>query len=265
MVDAIIPGCGDGLVEPSLEECDDANDVDTDACTNACTKAVCGDGIVQEGVEGCDDANMIDTDACVACQPAFCGDGIIQEGVEECDGADNCNGACIRDRVVFVTAETQNGLFSVSDEGLLAADSFCRGRALGAGFDVQEHDFWAWMSDSETSPAQRFHKSPGRYVLTDGTVIAESWDDLTDGELLAPIQLTQHGELVEGTSEVWSNTGPDGFTAADPQSCNDWTVADLTEGRVGFAIYSDVRWTNMDFLNPTGCPTEAHVYCFEQE
>jgi cysteine-rich repeat protein len=41
----------DGIVHEGVEECDDGNDVDTDACTNACTNAVCGDGIVHEGVE----------------------------------------------------------------------------------------------------------------------------------------------------------------------------------------------------------------------
>lgn len=45
--------CGDGVVGVS-EECDDGNDVDADACTNACTVAVCGDGVVQAGVEECD-------------------------------------------------------------------------------------------------------------------------------------------------------------------------------------------------------------------
>ncbi|MCA9689856.1 MAG: DUF4215 domain-containing protein, partial [Myxococcales bacterium] len=189
----VIPGCGDGFLDAPIEECDDGNHVDGDDCTNACTVAECGDGIVREGAEACDDGNTVSTDACVDCQLARCGDGVVHEGVEECDGADDCNDACIRDRVVFVTSETQTGLFSVNDAGLAAADSFCRSRALGAGFDVQEHDFWAWMSDSETSPAQRFHRSPGRYVRMDGTVIAESWDDLTDGELLAPLEITEKG------------------------------------------------------------------------
>ena len=264
----IIPGCGDGLLEPSLEECDDGNQIDTDACTNACTNAVCGDGIVQEGVEGCDDANMIDTDACVACQPAFCGDGIIQEGVEECDGAENCNGACVRDRLVFVTAETHDGDFAGGGmlTGIEAADAFCRSRALAAGLDVNGTDFWAWLSDAETSPAQRFFQSAGRYVMPDGTVIAESWADLTDGELLAPLQVTEHGELVD-TPLVWSNTGIDGAPAADPQSCDGWTTSDfMVLGRFGIAQYSDARWTDdVGPANPTGCPDAAHLYCFEQQ
>ncbi|HRI10663.1 MAG TPA: DUF4215 domain-containing protein, partial [Nannocystaceae bacterium] len=77
--------CGDGIVGPG-EMCDDGNDVDTDDCTNACAPASCGDGIVQDGVEECDDMNAVDTDACLStCKAATCGDGQVQAGVEECD------------------------------------------------------------------------------------------------------------------------------------------------------------------------------------
>ena len=39
------------------EECDDANDIETDACI-ALRAAACGDGIVHAGVEVCDDSNL---------------------------------------------------------------------------------------------------------------------------------------------------------------------------------------------------------------
>lgn len=44
--------CGDGRVDPD-EECDDGNDITTDACV-ACKRAVCGDGHVRAGVEECE-------------------------------------------------------------------------------------------------------------------------------------------------------------------------------------------------------------------
>ncbi|MDE0883481.1 MAG: DUF4215 domain-containing protein, partial [Myxococcota bacterium] len=56
--------CGDGIVGP--EECDDGNQVDTDACLNGCRAARCGDNVIQAGVEDCDDGNNIDGDACSA-------------------------------------------------------------------------------------------------------------------------------------------------------------------------------------------------------
>ncbi|MCB9739189.1 MAG: DUF4215 domain-containing protein [Deltaproteobacteria bacterium] len=63
--------CGN-LVTNGDEECDDGNQTDTDACTNACKKNVCGDGIVHAGVEECDDGNKDDADACSnLCKAAF--------------------------------------------------------------------------------------------------------------------------------------------------------------------------------------------------
>ena len=83
---AFAPECGDGFIEIA-EDCDDGNDIDTDACTNKCKKATCGDGIIQAGVEDCDDGNNLDTDACpTTCKAAKCGDGFIFAGAETCDG-----------------------------------------------------------------------------------------------------------------------------------------------------------------------------------
>ncbi|XP_037548812.1 acetylcholinesterase collagenic tail peptide [Nematolebias whitei] len=51
--------------------------------------AVCGDGKVQaQHGEECDDGNQIVTDACLNCKWAYCGDGYRHEGMEECDGKD---------------------------------------------------------------------------------------------------------------------------------------------------------------------------------
>ncbi|KAK2830212.1 hypothetical protein Q5P01_018143 [Channa striata] len=50
---------------------------------------VCGDGTVQaQHGEECDDGNQIVTDACLNCKWAYCGDGYRHEGMEECDGKD---------------------------------------------------------------------------------------------------------------------------------------------------------------------------------
>ena len=104
-----LPGCGDddttdcgnGIVDEG-EECDDANDVDDDACSNACksnqneTKAKCGNGKVETG-EQCDDGNDVDDDDCSnACKSnkqgekdwfspnpgaeTHCGDGKLEAG-----------------------------------------------------------------------------------------------------------------------------------------------------------------------------------------
>ncbi len=88
------PVCGDGNVDPD-EECDDANQDETDACTNLCKNAVCGDGIVGPG-EACDDGNQTDDDECTnACASANCGDGKLQVGEECDDGNPDDTDACL--------------------------------------------------------------------------------------------------------------------------------------------------------------------------
>jgi cysteine-rich repeat protein len=88
--DACLPGCklarcGDGVVETGVEACDDANSVNTDSCRNSCALPTCGDLIVDPGEE-CDDGNPDDTDSCTSrCLFARCGDGFVQAGVEQCD------------------------------------------------------------------------------------------------------------------------------------------------------------------------------------
>ena len=65
------------IIQPLVRLMDDGNEVDTDACTNACELASCGDGIIQTGVETCDDANRsMVTRQDNACETARCGDGV---------------------------------------------------------------------------------------------------------------------------------------------------------------------------------------------
>jgi len=82
--DCTLPFCGDGIVdEPLGEECDDANDINTDGCSNTCRLPGCGDGVLQDG-EDCDDGNDDDTDACKNdCTLPSCGDGVVSDYLRE--------------------------------------------------------------------------------------------------------------------------------------------------------------------------------------
>ena len=62
-----VAGCGN-LITDSGEQCDDGNDLATDACIE-CQAARCGDGFVQAGVEVCGDST---TDACTAPSESTC-------------------------------------------------------------------------------------------------------------------------------------------------------------------------------------------------
>jgi cysteine-rich repeat protein len=85
--------CGDAFIRAGVEECDDGNRSNTDACLNTCVGASCGDAFVWTGEEACDDGNRINTDACLTtCEAASCGDGFVRTGVEQCDDGNVVNG-----------------------------------------------------------------------------------------------------------------------------------------------------------------------------
>jgi len=82
------PLCGDGFLT-APEQCDDANAINGDGCSSACTLEVppaCGDNNTDPG-EQCDDGNLIDGDGCGAsCVLEVCGDGVINNsGAESCE------------------------------------------------------------------------------------------------------------------------------------------------------------------------------------
>ena len=138
------PRCGDGLVSDG-EQCDDGNQIPTDACTNECTIARCGDGITrldiadgQLGFEGCDDGNQVNDDACRNdCVLPSCGDGVTQPG-EACDDGnqvndDACSNICqlarCGDGIVHVGEECDDGNAADDD----ACTNLCRNAACGDG------------------------------------------------------------------------------------------------------------------------------------
>ncbi len=103
-----IAECGDGFfndktvvdVDPNepghLEECDDGNDDDNDACVKDCVKAICGDGFVWKGREKCDEGDDNSDEPNQGCRENCklrkCGDGIVDDEFgESCDDGDQDN------------------------------------------------------------------------------------------------------------------------------------------------------------------------------
>jgi hypothetical protein len=87
-----------------------------------------------------------------------------------------------------------------------------------------------------------------------GTQIADSWADLTDGTLDAPIQITP-------SIFVHSNVDQDG-TLKSTDHCNNWTSGLSTDtGWIGFSNQNLHGWTDWAFVD---CDTPAVLYCFEQ-
>jgi cysteine-rich repeat protein len=195
---------------------------------------------------------------------ASCGDGVVYEGVEECDDGndvpdDGCSDLCIRDRLVFVTDDP---LAPGGFKSLFGADNVCRKTAMDYGYANFE-SFKAWLSDDEASPADRFFHSEGRYVLVTGEAVAESWEDLVDGELLTGIDRSLSGEEIS-ESAVWTATQTNGEGWGDGQTCESWSSTDPQDtARWGISGYADGLWT--DGGDGATCVGGGHLYCFEQE
>jgi hypothetical protein len=169
--------------------------------------------------------------------------------------------ACVSIKRVFVTSVP----FAATLSGIAAADDFCN---LVAGSARLDGTFKAWLSTPNSIPAQGFSKL-GAYVRTDGVTVADSWADLIDGQLDAPINVDQNGvplsslEACGATTAVWSATTADGLFAGSP-NCSNWTTSMIgTSGRVGDAYATDAKWTNIGdcFVN---CAEPLAIYCIQQ-
>lgn len=103
----------------------------------------------------------------------------------------------------------------------------------------------------------RIDDSPTGWALADGTPIASSLADRTDGMLDNPISHTAAGGPVTTPFLVYTGTLPDG--TVDSDTCDDWSG---TIGTGGFRLRSIPNgvWTRLGYTN---CTNSLSVYCFE--
>ncbi|HEY0138219.1 MAG TPA: DUF4215 domain-containing protein [Nannocystis sp.] len=196
----------------------------------------------------------------------FCGDGTLDDD-EECDDGnlvadDGCNALCKRDRQVFVSSEP--GFFGGMLQGLKGADNYCVSRAAQAGF-AHFLKFKAFLSDSKTDAVDRLFAGEGRYVLVDGTVVADNWQALLTEPLQHPIELTELGEVLHRA--VWTGTRyGDGRAVPGSTHCDGWTSEDPDEqASFGISDEVDVNWTQSQYFNPGSCGSMYAIYCIEQQ
>ena len=242
------------------EACDDGGESAT--CNPNCTKAACGDSIVNMSAgEECDDGNNVNTDACVAlCKKATCGDSFVQAGVEECDGGGEtatCSAECkVKGLRVFVTSTTYNGNLG----GLSGADAKCQERATAANLPGT---YMAWISDAVDGPAARFMTKTGPYILVNGTKVADDWADLTDGTLDAAINRTETNVTPMNPIQVWTNTNIDGTPSSTDKHCVDWgnSMGGSNKGDFGERTVTDSNWTKK---GNAACNSVYRLYCFQQ-
>lgn len=227
-----------------------------------------------QGPEGPVGPQVIGTENSAACNLG--NEGAIRwndlsSKLEFCDGVD-WNEIELTDQIgptpvqVFVTSSTHTGDLG----GITGADSICQNLADAANL---MGSFKAWLSDSNTSPADSFTQNDGDYILTDtdGTVIATDWANLTDGNLAIEstgIRYDETGTELQGDAGfVWTGTFEDGTTDGT-QNCDDWNSDSAAiEGRIGDPSDIGSAWSFLDI--PGGqadrfCSNTWRLYCFEQ-
>ena len=160
-------------------------------------------------------------------------------------------------KLVFVTAaDTFDGDLG----GLGGADSECQTAAETESLALAgEPAFMAWLSDSTATPTTRFTTlSLGPYYMLNGQIVASSFADLLDGEILNPISTDETGGGVPVNSQAWTGTLPEGD--ATIFNCADW-LSNGGQGANGNATAVDGTWTSE--AAPL-CNTGRRLYCFEQ-
>ncbi len=234
----------------------------------------CGDDILEEG-EQCDDGNnltescMYGQTSCTVCnstcnaingQASYCGDGIVSQPNEQCEdgntiNGDGCNQLCMMEPYyrVFVTNQTWNGDLG----GLQGADNKCQ----QAAFDRGLGGAWrAWVSTPTVWANSTIYHSTKTYRRLDGVIVADNWDDLTDGTLNNPINVNEFGDNISVIRQVW--TGTNYLGVARLYHCNNWTsVSSGVNGEVGNRDKIVSTWSNIGVNN---CNDKNGLYCFEQ-
>jgi hypothetical protein len=168
-------------------------------------------------------------------------------------------GACTPARRVFVTDETYGGALG----GHAGADATCQSLATGAGLGGT---WMAWISDSTSSPSQRFSKPTVGYFLLDGTPVASSWTALTTNGPTHAVDLTETrvslAAVSADASKTWTATVVSG--ALGTPSCSDFaTNASTKSGSVGHCTGTGtVNWTAA--YAGEACSVPNRLYCFEQ-
>ncbi len=170
---------------------------------------------------------------------------------------------------VFVTAELYTGNLG----GLAGADAKCQAAATGAGLSGT---YKAWLSSTTESAGARLTHHTGAYVLTTGTVVANSWTDLTDNNLISGINRTQTGALSTATagfmcglrSVTWTGTYANGNAAGAQFLCSNWTTTTGDSGGGSWWGNADATSTNWSWAcyygGTSACAQQAALYCLEQ-
>jgi hypothetical protein len=131
---------------------------------------------------------------------------------------------------LFITSETFDGALG----GVSGADAHCQRLAEAASLPGT---YMVWLSTSVVDePAVRFSQSILPYVRVDGTVLANNWDDLVDGEITEYIAYDEYGNTLTNPRGVFATTTEHGtFDDRTSSTCDDYTIASVDPSPTGAA------------------------------
>jgi len=176
-------------------------------------------------------------------------DASMDSGMDS--GTDSGTDSGVSEWRIFVTNTVQNANLG----GIAGADELCAGQASDANLGGE---FKAWLSTRTSSVSDRLTHSSGAYVLVNGTVVANDWDDLVDGSILAPINLDANGE--PRTGDVWTGTLATGASFPD-DDCAAFTSDSADIALCGASASTTATWT--ENITPA-CSVQLRLYCIEQ-
>jgi len=159
---------------------------------------------------------------------------------------------------IFVTNDAFVGGF----ESIFGADAICTNLANQAG--LPGNNWRAWLSNEFISISEHLYHSELPYVMYDKDgnrfVVANNWDDLTDGTLQSPINLNEFGETL-GSERVWTGTKTNG--GLSNANCKNWQgTAKVFFGITGLTSATDLKWTENSDIDQ--CIFPRHIYCIQQ-
>jgi hypothetical protein len=185
---------------------------------------------------------------------------------------------------VFLATSVNNQFFNGNLGGIIGASNKCQQVANRAPFvnngQLGLGGTWkAWIavrtSTFSDDPIFEFTHSTVPYRLVNGTTVANSWTDLIDGTLLAPINVDEVGNPA-GNQSVWTNVSLSGRGNGldnSNSSCSTWVDGGGASGAVGNSGATNRLWTDTTTQFGAGnvllngiqsCDRFAALYCFEQ-
>ncbi|KIG12154.1 BNR repeat domain protein [Enhygromyxa salina] len=253
------PGDGDG--DPSTGDGDPTTDTGD------------GDGDGDGDTTTTGDGDGDDTGS--ACQPELTDcDGLCVDLVSDPDNCGACGDTCGADQIcmatdcvdvkyVFVTSTRSNGLLG----GIAGATFICAEAAESANLPGE---YAPWLSTADNYP-DKYYSQVGPYVRTDLVVVAQSWADLVDGSIQAPIDRDESGAPMQPAPAedcqlpyaVWTGTS-NGGVYVEP-NCTEWVNNGSQQEKHG--VVGDAKgmsgWSAAQQC-AQHCSAQLPIYCFQQ-